>query len=200
MAQGFFQWQMAATLVMKPLQMVRNAWASINETLVKTEDAVISLQRVLNNPSLSNSDISGKLYNLAQRYGQTFDNVNDIAQNFARTGMSWVETIQATESALLALNVAELDATQASEGMIAIMQQFGYEASELTGIIDMLNKVADNFAVTTDKLLTALQRTGSSAKNAKLDLAETVGIITALSEATGRSGENIGTAVNSLIQ
>ncbi len=200
MAQGFFQWQMAATLVMKPLQMVRQAWASINETLVKTEDAVISLQRVLNDDSLSDSTISGKLYDLAQRYGQTFENVNDIAQNFARTGMSWNETIQATESALLALNVAELDATQASDGMIAIMQQFGYEASELTGIIDILNKTADKFPVTTDKLLTALQRTGSSAKNAKLDLAETVGIITALSKATGRSGENLGTAINSLIQ
>lgn len=200
MAQGFFQWQMAATLVMKPLQMVRQAWASINETLVKTEDAVIALQRVLNDDSLSDSTISGKLYDLAQRYGQTFDNVNDIAQNFARTGMSWNETIQATESALLALNVAELDATQASDGMIAIMQQFGKEASDLIGIIDMLNKTADNYAVTTDKLLTALQRTGSSASNANLSLAETVGLITALSEATGRSGENLGTAINSLIQ
>ena len=197
---GFIKFQAAAMVVMKPLQMVRQAWASINETLVKTEDAVISLQRVLNDDSLSDSTISGKLYDLAQRYGQTFDNVNDIAQNFARTGMSWNETIQATESALLALNVAELDATQASDGMIAIMQQFGYEASELIGIIDMLNKTADNYAVTTDKLLTALQRTGSSASNANLSLAETVGLITALSESTGRSGENLGTAINSLIQ
>lgn len=197
---GFLKFQVAAMLVMKPLQMVRQAWASLNETLVKTEDAVIAIQRVLNDDSLSDSTISGKLYDLAQRYGQTFENVNDIAQNFARTGMSWNETIQATESALLALNVAELDATQASDGMIAIMQQFGKEASELTGIIDMLNKTADNYAVTTDKLLTALQRTGSSASNANLSLAETVGLITALSEATGRSGENLGTAINSLIQ
>lgn len=200
MAAGFFQWQMAAMFVMKPLNAIRDAWASINETLVKTEDAVVSLQRVLNDDSLSNETISGKLYDLAAKYGQTFENANSIAQNFARTGMDWNETIKATEAALLALNVAELDATQASDGMIAIMQQFGYEASNLTGIIDILNKTADNYAVTTDKLLTALQRTGSSAKNANLSLQETVGIVTALSEATGRSGENLGTAVNSLIQ
>lgn len=200
MAAGFFQWQMAAMLVMKPLNAIRNAWASINETLVKTEDAVVALQRVLNDDSLSNETISGKLYDLAAKYGQTFENANSIAQNFARTGMNWNETIKATEAALLALNVAELDATQASDGLIAIMQQFGYEASNLTGIIDILNKTADNYAVTTDKLLTALQRTGSSAKNANLSLQETVGIVTALSEATGRSGENLGTAVNSLIQ
>lgn len=200
MAAGFFQWQMAAMLVMKPLNAIRDAWASINETLVKTEDAVVALQRVLNDDSLSNETISGKLYDLAAKYGQTFENANSIAQNFARTGMDWNETIKATEAALLALNVAELDATQASDGLIAIMQQFGYEASNLTGIIDILNKTADNYAVTTDKLLTALQRTGSSAKNANLSLQETVGIVTALSEATGRSGENLGTAVNSLIQ
>lgn len=200
MAAGFFQWQMAAMFVMKPLNAIRDAWASINETLVKTEDAVVALQRVLNDDSLSDETISGKLYDLAAKYGQTFENANLIAQNFARTGMNWDETIKATETALLALNVAELDATQASDGMIAIMQQFGYEASNLTDIIDILNKTADNYAVTTDKLLTALQRTGSSAKNANLSLQETVGIVTALSEATGRSGENLGTAVNSLIQ
>lgn len=197
---GFLKFQLAAMFVMKPLNAIRNAWASINETLVKTEDAVVALQRVLNDNSLSDETISGKLYDLAVKYGQTFENANEIAQNFARTGMNWNETIKATEAALLALNVAELDATQASDGMIAIMQQFGYEASNLTGIIDILNKTADNYAVTTDKLLTALQRTGSSAKNANLSLQETVGIVTALSEATGRSGENLGTAVNSLIQ
>lgn len=200
MAAGFFEWQLAAAMVMKPLYAIRSAWASINDTLVKTEDAVVSLQRVLNDDSLSGKTISGKLYELAAKYGQTFDNANEIAQNFARTGMDWNETIKATEAALLALNVAELDATQASDGLIAIMQQFGYEASNLTGIIDILNKTADNYAVTTDKLLTALQRTGSSAKNANLSLEQTVGIVTALSEATGRSGENLGTAVNSLIQ
>lgn len=195
MAKKFIIWQAAATLVMKPLQLIRDAISSINETLVETENAVVALQRVAG--TSANAD---ELYDLAQRYGQTFENVNEIALNFARSGMDWTDTIKATEAALLALNVAELNATQASDGMIAIMQQFGYEASELELIIDKLNISADNAAVSTEKLLTALQRTGSSAKNANLTLEETVGIITAISEATGRSGENIGTAVNSLIQ
>ena len=195
MAKKFIIWQAAATLVMKPLQLIRDAISSINETLVETENAVVALRRVAG--TSANAD---ELYDLAQRYGQTFENVNEIALNFARSGMDWTDTIKATEAALLALNVAELDATQASDGMIAIMQQFGYEASELELIIDKLNISADNAAVSTEKLLAALQRTGSSAKNANLTLEETVGIITAISEATGRSGENIGTAVNSLIQ
>ena len=193
--KGFAKFQLAARLVMKPLQLLRNAWNDFNETLVETEDAVVALRRVAG--EMANAD---ELYELAQRYGQTFENVTDIATNFARAGYSWVDTIKATESALLALNTAELDASQASDGMIAILQQFGYEASDLESIIDKLNITADNAAVSTDKLLTALQRTGSSAKNANLSLEETVGLITALSESTGRSGENLGTAINSLIQ
>lgn len=193
--KGFVKFQASAMLVMKPLQLIREAWADINETLVETETRVIELQRVAG--KAANSD---ELYALAQKYGQTFDNVSEITLNFARNGMDWAESLKATEAALLAINVAELDATQASEGMIAIMNQFGLSASDLESVVDKLNITADKAAVSTEKLLTALQRTGSSAKNANLTLEETVGIVTALSEATGRSGENLGTAVNSLIQ
>ena len=200
MTRGIFEWQIATTLVMKPLRALQDALASINETLVKTEDSVIALQRVLPSGSASDSEISSRLYKIAQDYGQTFDNVSQIAENFARTGMSWADTIKATEAAVLALNVAELDAEEATNGLIAILSQFGLEASDLETVIDKLNKTADNFPVTTEKILAALQRTGSAADNANLSLDQTIALITALSKATGRSGENIGTALNSLIQ
>lgn len=199
MVGKFAKWQIAATLLMQPLNLLRDAISSINETLVETESRVIALQRVLPSGSASDSEISGAMFGLAQKYGQTIENVSDIANNFARTGMSWTETLEATEAALLALNVAELDATQSSDGLIAVMTQFKYEASDLMSIINMLNKTADNFPVTTEKLLKALQRTGSTAANANISLEDTIGLITTLSQATGRRGENLGTAINSLI-
>ncbi len=200
MTRGIFEWQIATTLVMKPLRALQDALASINETLVKTEDSVIALQRVLPQGSATDGEISSRLYKIAQDYGQTFDNVSQIAENFARTGMSWADTIKATEAAVLALNVAELDATEASEGLISILTQFNKETSDLTEVVDKLNKTADKNPVTTEKLLKALQRTGAAAKNANFSLDDTIGIITTLSKATNRSGENLGTAVNSLIQ
>ena len=194
----FLVWQLSATLVMKPLQAITGALRTLNETLVKTEDTVIAFQRVM--PGLADEEISSALYGLAQDYGQTFENVQAIALDFARTGLSWEDTIKATEAALLGLNTAELDATNASAGLIAILTQYKIEASELESVIDKLNITQDNAAVTTDKLLTALQRMGSSATNANLSLEESIALITALSAATGRSGENLGTALNSLIQ
>lgn len=195
---GFGKFQLAAMLVMQPLNAIRNAIASINETLVETEKVVVSLQRVLDE-SVTSGKISNALYDIAQRLGQTFDNVQEIAQNFAKAGLSWQETLDATEAAVLALNVAELTAAESSEGLIAIMQQFNYEASELVGVIDVLNKAADKSAVDTPALLVALQKTGSYAAAANLSLEETVALVSALSEATAASGQNIGNALKSLL-
>ena len=182
------------------VNLLKSAFTSLNQTLIQTEDAVIALQRVLPEGSATDSQIADDLYNMAQSYGQAFEGVQQATQNFAKAGLDYEESLTATKAALIAVNVAELDVTQATEGMIAIMTQFGYTAEDLMNIVDMLNKVGDQYAVSSEKLLTALQRTGSSAANANLSLEETIGLVTSLSEATGRSGENIGTAVNSLIQ
>lgn len=199
MIPQILKWQLAMTAVMKPLQLIKSALSSVNETLVETENTAVAVGRVLDE-NIGNKQIADKLYEVAQRYGQSFENVSEIAQNFARSGLDWNETIKATEAAVLALNVAELDAEDASDGLISIMVQYGKEAEDLIGIIDELNKVADEYAVSTEKLLKGLQRTGSSAVNANLTLEDTIAILTGLSEATNRSGENLGTAVNSLIQ
>lgn len=194
---GFMKFQAAAMLTMKPLQLIRSAFASLNDTLVKTEDAVIGVKRVLSE-TLSDKQISNDIYKIAIEMGQSFESVSEIATNFARAGMSWSDSLKATRAAVLALNVAELDSTEASEGLIAVMAQFGYKASDLTSIIDKLNKTADQNPVTTQELLIALQKTGSYAANLNLTLEETIGLITSLSKTTAASGQNIGNALKSL--
>ena len=193
MAAGFIKWQAAATLVMQPLQNLRSLVGDLNETLVETEKSVVSLTRVAGEEA--NSD---EIFGLAQKYGQSFENVAEVVERFAKSGYDWRDSIKAAESALVSMNVAELDAEQATEGVIAILKQFQLEIGELDTIIGILNKTADKYAVDTEELLIALQKTGSSAKNANLSLQETVGLITALSEGTAASGQNIGNALRSL--
>lgn len=190
---GFVKFQLAATLVMKPLQMLREAYDDLNETLVKTEKHLVSLRRVAGDEA--NADA---IYKHAQKYGQSFENVSDVVERFAKAGYDWARSLNAAESALVAMNVAELDSEQATEGLIAIMKQFKLDISELPEIVGILNKTADDYAVDTEELLIALQKTGSVAKNAGLDLKETAGLITALSEGTAASGQNIGNALRSL--
>ena len=199
LVERYAKFYASSLLVRKPLQLIQNALSEIGDTLVKTEDAVIELNRVLDDPQPA-QEISGRLYDLAYQYGSTFENASTIAANFARAGRSWTESMQATEAALLAMNVAELNATEASDGLLSIIAQFDMEASDLIDVVDKLNKTADKNPVSTQKLLQAIQRAGSAAKNANVSFDQTLGLITAISEATNRSGQNIGTAINSLIQ
>lgn len=168
-------------------------------TIKETEDAVVSLQRVLNDDTISQSRMTDELYDIAVQYGRTFDEVSEVAQQFVQAGYNWTDAVETTRGTMLALNTAELDVTQSTEGLIAIMAQWGLKAEDYADVIDKINITADNFSVTSEKIVSALQRSSSSAKNANISLEETIGIITALAEATGRSGENIGTALNSLI-
>ena len=198
MAKGFLSWQVAATVVMQSINFVRSGLESLNETLVNTEKATIEITRILNE-DIADQEVASKLYDLAEQYGQTFENVSEIATNFARAGYEWTDVMKLAEGAVLALNVAELDATQASDGLIAILKQFKLPVEEIYGVVDMLNKQADNAPVSTEKLLLALQKAGSYADQANLSLKETVAIITALSGATNASGQQLGTAVKSLL-
>ena len=195
----FAKAEVAFLAVRTPLNMIKNALAEVDDTLVKTEDAVIEVQRVLDE-TVPAGEISDRLYSIAYQYGSTFENASQIAVNFARAGRTWNESLESTEAALLAMNVAELNATEASDGLLSILAQFGMETSELTNVVDKLNKTADKNPVSTQKLLQAIQRSGSAAKNANVSFDQTLGLITAISEATNRGGQNIGTAINSLIQ
>lgn len=199
LVERYAKFYASSLLVRKPLQLIQSALADVGETLVKTEDAVIELNRVLDDPQPT-QEVANRLYDIAYAYGSTFENASTIASNFARSGRSWNESLQATEAALLAMNVAELNATEASDGLLSIIAQFDMKTSDLIDVVDKLNKTADKNPVSTQKLLQAIQRAGSAAKNANVSFDQTLGLITAISEATNRSGQNIGTAVNSLIQ
>lgn len=181
-----------------PGKLLKSFANDLNETLVKTENTVVELKRVIQE-DIDNKEISDTLYDLAAKYGQTFENASTVASNFAKSGKNWQETIKATEAALLSMNVAELTAEESSTGLIAVMNQFGYETEDLTHIIDVLNKEADSAPVSTEKLLQGLQKAGSYAKQANMSLEETVSVLTALSGATGASGQQLGTATKSLL-
>ena len=180
------------------IQGIINGFKALVTTVKETETTVVELQRVLNE-NVSSENISSELYAIASEYGRTFAEVQESAVLFAQTGKSWDDVLTLTRGTMLALNTAELDVTQATQGLIAVMAQWKLGAEDYVSIIDKINKTADDYAITSEAIVAALQRSGGTAKAYGMTLEELIGVITALSEATGRSGENLGTAINSLI-
>lgn len=182
----------------------------ISETIqemVEIENQMVAIDRVMNESSLNLDAYRDKLIKLAYDYGNAFDNVADITLRLAQAGFDSQESLALTEKTLLALNTAELNATEATDDMVAIMAQWGLmtgnaaeEAKSYGDIIDKINKVADNYPTTSADILDALKKTSSAFNLAGASIDETIATITAAEVASQRGGKAIGTALSNITQ
>ena len=177
------------------------------DEMVEIEYQMVQIDRVLNENSLNIDIYRDRLIKLAYEYGNSFNNVADITLRLAQAGYDSEEAIALTEKTLLALNTAELDATQATEDMVAVMAQWGLmtgtaseQAEEYGAIIDKINKAADNYPTTSEDILEALKKTSSAFNIAGASIDETIATIVAAETASQRGGKTIGTALSNIVQ
>ena len=132
------------------------------------------------------------------QFGQTWNIVSEVAHRWALAGYNVKDTIELTRTSLLALNTAELDATKATTGLISIMTQWGLTAEQLLPALDKINITADRFAINSADLIDGLSRSSGAAKMLGVTMEEAIAILTTMREATGRTGREIGNALNSI--
>ena len=168
-------------------------------TMSEVEMGMTEIARVTEDTRFNFEEMRNELVDLGIQFGTTFDTVQDIALRWAQAGYNVSDTLELTRASLLALNTAELNAEQATSGLIAVMAQWGLQASQLIPTIDKINKVADDYAITSEDLIDGLVRSSGAAKLMNLSLEETIAILTVMREATGRTGREVGNALNSIL-
>lgn len=168
-------------------------------TMKDVEMSVTEVSRVIDDASFAFDQFTGDIFHLAENYGRSFEDTIDISTRFAQAGYNVKETLSMTRDSLLALNTAELDAKNATQSIIGIMQQWQFEPEKMIGVIDRINKVADNYAITSQDLVDGLLKSSSMAKQANLSFEQTVGILTAMKTASGAAGKEVGNAFKSIL-
>ncbi len=168
-------------------------------SIKEVEIGMVEIARVMEDSTFRFNDYRDQLLQLGVDYGQSFENVQDIALRWAQAGYNVKDSLDLTKTALLALNTAELDATNATESMIGIMSQWKMTASDLPLLMDKINKTADDFTVTSQDLVDGLLRSSSAARIMNLDIDETISLLTIMREASGRTGREVGNALNSIL-
>lgn len=169
------------------------------QTIKDVESSIVEIMRVLNDANISTKEMTANVFDIAQEYGRSFDDASEVALRFAQAGYSVNEVLSLTRTSMLALNTAELNVEQSTQAMIGIMSQWGLSADDMGLVIDKINKTADNFPVTSQDLVDGLLRSSSAARTAKMSFEETIGTIVAMKEASGRTGKEVGNALNSII-
>lgn len=187
------------TIVQEGLDLIQEGVVNTFQTLKSVEDQVVEITRVFSDANVNMEQFTDDMFTLATSYGRTFEDAGEVVLRFAQAGYDISDSLEMAESTMLALNTAELDVENSTNSLISIMRQWKMETEEFPLLIDKINYAADNYATTSQDLVDGLLRVSSAAKNAGITFDENIGLLTAMQETSGRTGKEIGTALNSLI-
>jgi TP901 family phage tail tape measure protein len=177
---------------------VSNAFKGLVAETIKFEKTLADINVILNASNSSIQKFGSNLFDVAKNTAQSFDKVADAALEFSRQGLTMEETLKRTNDALILTRLTSLKAEEAVAGLTAAVNAFGSTGETTTSIIDKLAAVDVKFAVSSEDLINALERTGAVAIDAGVELDNLIGLVTALQQTTARGGSVIGNGLKTI--
>ena len=111
--------------------------------------------------------------------GASVSDVINATATFARLGESLPDAEELGKVATLYKNVGDgIDIETASEDIVSTMKAFKIEASDAITIVDKLNEVGNNFAISSGGIGEALKRSASALAAANNDISQSIALIT----------------------
>lgn len=116
----------------------------------------------------------------ARDYATTLSDMISATADWSRLGYGLDQSQDLAKVAALYKNVGDnIDISTANEHLISTMQGFSMEASSAESIVDKFNEVSNNYAISSDGIGAALERSASSMSAAGNSLDETIALVTA---------------------
>ncbi|MCB8747703.1 phage tail tape measure protein [Rhodoferax sp. U2-2l] len=170
---------------------------AVNEAS-KFEGAMLDLQKVLSETDGPIEQYGDAARDMAMQFGVSSTEVLQSVSNFKQAGFTATEALTLTRNALDLKIAGDVEATRASELLVASLKGFNLEASEGTRIVDLLNEVSNRYATDVNELGEGFARLSPVAKAAGLSLEETAGILTPGIEVF-RSGAEVANAMRTVL-
>ena len=142
------------------------------------DDALAEMQKVSNETLDTLKEFQITTFDLADGIGTDALALQQSVAEFMRLGQSLQEATDSAKSANILLNVSEFtDASEASKALIAMSQ--AYQDLSNMEIIDVINKLGNDFPISTQGLATALQDGAASLTTAGNSFYEAAALVTA---------------------
>lgn len=166
----------------------------IIENVSELDSAMVELRKVTD---ASENELISFLENAEKRavkLGTTVTDLVNATADFSRLGYSLKDSTTLGEVATIYANVGDdvESVDQATSSLISTMKGFNIEASNAETIIDKLNEVGNNFAISSGGIGDALQRSAAALSNAGNSIDESIGLIVAANNVI-QDPETVGT-------
>ena len=148
--------------------------------VTEIDSALTELKKVTNETDASYKQFLQDMAKTGSVIGATVKDLTLMASEWARLGYTMEESAKLAKSTAVLLNVSEFtDATEASQALISTMQAFGYAADESEHVVDILNEIGNNYAVSSSGIATALQDSASALMEAGNNLEQSTALVAA---------------------
>lgn len=134
---------------------------------------------------------------LSNEFAVNRKEVIDIAGAWAQAGSSGLALAKATKLTLETMILGEMNATEATQALIAIQAQYGQSTNQLSKTIDILNMVENQTGITMQGLVQGFARAAGTARSAGVDVRHLAAFLAALTPAAG-SAANAGNALKTI--
>lgn len=177
---------------------ISDAFKGLVAETIKFEKTLTDINVVLNASAQSLERFGRGLFDVAKNTAQSFNVSAEAALEFSRQGLTMEEVLSRTNDALTLTRLTGLKAADAVSGLTAAVNAFGGAGLTTTDIIDKLAAVDVKFAVSSEDLINALERTGAVAIDAGVEIDSLIGLVTALQQTTARGGAVIGNGLKTI--
>ena len=177
---------------------ISDAFKNLVGETVRFEKTLTDINVVLNQSNSAMQQFGQGLFDVARNTAQSFNVASAAALEFSRQGLTMEEVLKRTNDALTLTRLTGLKAAEAVSGLTAAVNAFSSVGLTTTQVIDKLAAVDVKFAVSSEDLINALERTGAVAIDAGVELDSLIGLVTSLQQTTARGGAVIGNGLKTI--
>lgn len=168
-----------------------NGLKQVASTIRELDTAYTEMRKVSDESTQSLKNFQKESFSTADSVGTTALAMQDATATWMRLGESLDDAKESAKDATVLLNVSEFDnIDEATDSLVAMSQ--AYKELDKMEIIDVLDKIGNEYSISTNELSTALKDSAAVLKTQGNDLAESVALITAGNAITQDASKTAG--------
>jgi TP901 family phage tail tape measure protein len=177
----------STAIAMAAVHLLQGSLQQIYQNVVDIDTAMTELKKVTNETDSTYQSFLTEAGARAKNIGTDVSSIVNATADYARLGYSMSDATKLADVSAIYYNVGDdLDSfDKATENIVGTMKAFNIQANDAISLVDKLNNVSNNYAVSSGDLGDILQRSASAMEAAGNTLDQTIAL---------------GTAMNSVVQ
>jgi TP901 family phage tail tape measure protein len=182
------------------IQMMANTFKDAVSTVIQMDTALGNLNKVVSMSSAQLLQMRDNAVEMGKELGRSSIEVANAQAEFGRLYKTQNEINSMTKVSVMGANVMDnVTSADVAKGLTTVITSMKLESKDSMDILDSMNEIQNNYRIGAKDLLNALAEVGSTAYTSGTNLKQVEGYITSIAVATGKSGDEIGNSLKSIM-